>query len=590
MQQMNSINKIRTIYFLSNQVRQASFKFWITTVIKEVITNLEYFGVKVFVIKMIVDALMDSQSIETITKWIVIAIAITAFKELFTSYYNSFIINAESPKIQEFFSNIVMQKCDSIDIRCYDEKEYYDNYVMAVKDIDKKAMKTVEDIGILLGTVILIALTSTYIIILDPILLLFVILPVIGDSILRVKISRKEYKKQEELSKVIRKQDYIKKINNNVEFAEETRLFSLGKLVNHLFLENMQAEEKISDKHFKGLLKLYLQSDALYEPKNLLLIFYLAFKVIITKSISAGDFIAIQTALSAFSSNLGKITQRTSVFNKHALHATRYKSFLEYRNIVKDGPYTLSSIESIEFQNVSFRYSPDTPFVLHGICFKITAGEQLALVGKNGQGKSTIIKLLLRFYDVTEGTIFVNGIPIDQFRIGDLRREILYLSQQFHCYKLSVSDNLMTSNTAEKEYNNQILGLDKDIEALPKGELSLLGTDLYEDGIELSRGQQQRIAICRALNQTGSLIIMDEPTSALDPKAEAKLLNALEKHSTNKVSLLVSHNLSLAKHSTKIIVLENGRIEEMGSHQELIIKNGLYQKMYLSQLNVAWGR
>lgn len=587
---MSKINKLRAIMFLSKQVRQASPKFWITTVLKESIKNLEYFCADVVIIKIIVDSLIDWQSIETVTAWIVIAVAVRVIKELFVAYYNNYVINLESLKIEAFFSNIVMEKSSSVDVKCYDDKDYYDDYVMAVKDIDKKAMKMVDDIGMLIGTVVLIALTSTYVMILDPVLLLFVILPVVGDSILRVKISRKEYKKQEELSKVIRKQDYIRKINNDVQFAEEVRLFSLGQYFDELFVENMQVEQEIADKHFKGLLRLYLQSDALYEPKNLLVIFYLAYKVIIVKNISAGDFIAIQTALGAFSSNLGKITQRTSVFNKHLLHATRFKSFWEYQNTVIDGAYPLHSIESIEFQNVSFRYSPDTPFVLQGISFIITAGEQLALVGKNGQGKSTLIKLLLRFYDATEGKILINGIAIERYKIEDLRREFLYVSQQFHCYKLSVSDNLMANDNIKKEDNYQKLGLEQIVKDLPKGEKSLLGTDLYEDGIELSRGQQQQIAICRALNQEGSVLIMDEPTAALDPQAETKLIDVFDSYSTVKISILVSHNLSLAKHATTIIVLENGRIEEMGSHDTLLSKNGLYRKMYVSQLKAAWGR
>lgn len=590
----NMKEKINAIRYLSKQLRYASIKFWATTILKDLLKNIEYFFVDVLLIKVIVEALIEGTNMQEIGKWILLAVSIRLVRIIFVSYYDNYINTLESIKIEEYFIGIVMDKSNNVDMKCYDGTEYYNNYVMAVQDIDKKTMKMVNDMGILIGTVVLIALTGTFVLVKDPILLLFVIAPVIGDAILRVKISNKEYEKEEKISKIRRRQDYINKVNNESRYAEEVRLSSIARFFDKLFTENIEEAKKVTNSYFGGLLRLYLFSDSLYEPKNLLVILYLAYKAIIVRDISAGDFIAIQTALAGFSSNLGKITQRTTVFNEHILHSLKFKSFMEYENSVVDGTQSLGAIYRIEFKNVSFRYAENLPYVLDGINLVVKDGEQLALVGQNGQGKSTLIKLLMRFYDVSEGEILVNGIPIKQYKIDDLRHEMLFLSQQFHCFKISIISNIVLRERwgADKKSCDYLylLDLDEILEKFPNREYSVFGKDLYEDGIELSRGQQQRVAICRALNKEGSFLIMDEPSAALDPNAETKLLNAMKGYAGKKISIIISHNLSLAKHSTKIAVLDKGKIEEIGSHDELLLKNGIYKRMFLSQMKTGLGK
>lgn len=587
---MSNANKLQAILFLSKQVRKASSKFWLTTVFKELIINVEYFLVSIVITKTIVNGLLQPMAIGVICKWIAAAAFMTIAKELFLAYYNNYIYNVESVKIETYFSGIIMEKSGSVDLGCYDDKGYYDDYIIATKDIGSESMKMVEDIGILIGTVALIALTSTFVIMIDPVLLLFVTAPVIGDAILRIKISNTEYFKKEAFNKIIRRQEYIKKVINDVAYAEEVRLYSLSDFFDKRFAENMREEQDVAQKHFPKLLRLFLLSDLLYEPKNLLVILYLAYKVIIAKSLSAGDFIAVQTAVSGFGANLGKITQRTTIFNEHALCASRYISFIGKTNTVADGFRSLEAIKSIEFDNISFRYTSNGPYVLKGISFKIAGGEQLALVGKNGQGKSTIIKLLLRFYDATEGKIYINGYPIDEYMINDLRQEVSYLSQQFHCYKLSLSDNLLTEDFLINGNNNRMLGVDDIIDSLPQRGQSFVGKDLYADGVELSRGQQQRIATARAVNKGGSLLVLDEPTAALDPLSETKLMDTLKKLSVEGITIVISHNLNLIKNSTKIVVLDDGQIKEMGTHDCLLSKNGLYSKMYKSQIYSSYSK
>jgi len=588
------MEKIDAIRYLSKQLRYASIKFWITTILKELVKNFEYFFVDVLLIKTIIDALIEGTDIWKIVRCVLVAVFIRAIRIIFVSYYDNYVNTLEPVKIEEYFTGMVMDKSNRVDMKCYDEAEYYNNYVMAVQDIDKKAMKMIDDMGILIGTVVLIALTGTFVLIKDPVLLIFVIIPVIGDAILRVKISNREYEKEEKMSKIRRRQDYINKVNNDSGYAEEVRLSSITGFFHKSFLDNMEEAKEVTNSFFCRLLRLYLFSDFLYEPKNLLIIIYLAYKAIIVKDISAGDFMAIQTALAGFSSNLGKITQRTTVFSGHILHSLRFKSFLEYQNFVIDGTRSLNTIDSIEFKNVSFRYAQNLPLVLKGINLKIKAGEQLALVGRNGQGKSTLIKLLLRFYDVTEGEILINGNPIGQYKMDDLRREMMFLSQQFHCYKIPVISNIVLCEKYDGGEEScdflRMFDLDEILEKFPNREYSVLGKDLYKDGIELSKGQQQRVAICRALNKEGSLLIMDEPTAALDSNAETKLLHALKDNTEKKISIIISHNLSLTKHAAQIAVLDKGKIEEIGSHDELFTKDGIYKRMFLLQMKAALGK
>jgi ABC-type multidrug transport system fused ATPase/permease subunit len=244
----------------------------------------------------------------------------------------------------------------------------------------------------------------------------------------------------------------------------------------------------------------------------------------------------------------------------------------------------------IEFRNVSFAY-PSGHAALHDVSFVIEPGESVALVGINGAGKSTIIKLLCRFYDVTSGQILVNGVDLRELDLAHWYAHLGTLFQDFVQYKLSVRDNVLLGDPTRVDDDAVTAALDKAgardfVDALPNKQAQILGTD-YEDGEQLSGGQWQKLAIARAFYQAAPVLILDEPTSAIDAEAELEIFDNLAAEyrdpSRRKTLILVSHRFSTVRNADRIIVVANGRVAESGSHDELVAQAGRYASMFGAQ-------
>ena len=231
-------------------------------------------------------------------------------------------------------------------------------------------------------------------------------------------------------------------------------------------------------------------------------------------------------------------------------------------------------------KNVYFKYDNENQYALQNINLKINPYEKIALVGDNGAGKSTLIKLLLRLYKPTSGEILINNININDFDFNEYISLFSTVFQDYTIFNFKIKENICMNNEYDENKIQSILKsleLDKDI--------NLGITNLFnDDGIELSGGEGQKVAIARALYKNSSIIILDEPTSALSPQSEADLYNKLSNIVTNKTTIFISHRLASCKMVDTITVLNNGKIIEKGTHNELInIKDGYYKKMFETQ-------
>jgi ATP-binding cassette subfamily B protein len=236
----------------------------------------------------------------------------------------------------------------------------------------------------------------------------------------------------------------------------------------------------------------------------------------------------------------------------------------------------------VEFRNVSFLYPGSKNKVLDNVSFKIESGQNVALVGKNGAGKTTIVKLICRFYDVTSGEILINGINIKNVNLHDWYSYLGTLFQEFIKYDFTVKENITQGSLHNEERVKSAAiksGADKFILDLPKKYDQILGKQ-FEGGIELSSGQWQKIAIARAFYQSSPILILDEPTSAIDAETEFKIFKNLDKEYRDKSLLLISHRFSSVRNADKILVIQKGKIVEEGNHEDLVNKNGKYAKMF----------
>ena len=251
----------------------------------------------------------------------------------------------------------------------------------------------------------------------------------------------------------------------------------------------------------------------------------------------------------------------------------------------KNDALAIQEINSIEFKNIAFKYPNDSENVLNNINFTINKGETLGIVGKTGSGKSTLIRQLLRQFPINNGDILINGISINNYTKESIRRHVSYVPQESTLFTRSVLENVKLGSTekkSEEEINNAILMADfkKDIENLSNG----LDTIVGEYGVTLSGGQKQRLSIARALLKNSDLLILDDSLSAVDGKTESNIISNLGKIRDDKTNIIIAHRLSAVMNASKIIVLDNGKISECGTHEELMKRGGWYKDLFNHQL------
>lgn len=303
-------------------------------------------------------------------------------------------------------------------------------------------------------------------------------------------------------------------------------------------------------------------------------------KLTISKlSLTISASINFSNAINSFISSIGDI-QANKVFIAPLVEIMDIK---EEREI---GDKKLDSIESIEFKNVYFTYPHTEKIVLEDVSFKINKNEKISLVGLNGAGKTTIVKLLSRLYKIDKGEILINGISIYDYDIDSYISCLSSVYQDFKLFNYSILENIRPD--IKKEEGEEILkdvGIYEKINSLNKGIESSIGKSLEKDGVELSGGQFQKIAIARCLAKTNSsLLILDEPTSALDPLAEAEIYENFNNLSKDKTSIYISHRMASSVFCDKVLVLNNGKIEDFAPHHELMKKtDSLYYKLFTSQ-------
>lgn len=308
----------------------------------------------------------------------------------------------------------------------------------------------------------------------------------------------------------------------------------------------------------------------------------------ITGKITVGDFSMCVSGASELYHGMNGLVFGCQEVLKRCNYAYQYVRFMEYPQILQQGKCSVTEGgHTIEFVHVSFRYPRSQQYVLKDINIKMNSGEHLSIVGLNGAGKTTFIKLLCRLYDVTEGEILLDGINIKEYYEEDYRRLFAVVFQDFKLFAFSLRENIAFGEEAEDEELWRVLGLsglDEDVRKLPKGLDTMIYKSFDEQGTELSGGQQQKAAISRALYRKAPIVILDEPTAALDPVAEYDIYRRFDCLVGSKTAIYISHRLSSCKFCDRIAVFADKTIKEYGTHDELVdIQGGIYAELFAAQ-------
>lgn len=309
--------------------------------------------------------------------------------------------------------------------------------------------------------------------------------------------------------------------------------------------------------------------------------------LIVTKSITSGNFVSFITALIMLYTPIKNLGNNLNDVQFSFMAIDRIFSMLNRKPGIQNAPESIEMNglnDSIEYRNISFSYGKKLPDVLENINFKVKTGTTTAFVGNSGGGKTTLVNLLPRFYNIERGEILFDGVNINKFKLHSLRQNIAVVFQDNFLFSGTIKENILLGkeNATDEEINQAVkmAFLDEFIASLEKG----LDTQIGERGIRLSGGQKQRIAIARAFIKNAPIVVLDEATSALDNKAEAVVQKAIDNLMKDKTVFVIAHRLSTIKNADKIIVVNKGHIVEQGTHDELLhIENGAYKSLYDAQ-------
>ena len=316
-------------------------------------------------------------------------------------------------------------------------------------------------------------------------------------------------------------------------------------------------------------------------------VLYLATTPLIAdNNLTAGSFTVVFSSMLAMMRPLKSLTNVNSQFQRGMAACQTLFAILDLETEKDNGTYKAEPAKGdLEFKNVSFAYEGKEEKALNNISFYVPAGKTVALVGRSGSGKSTIANLVMRFYDIDEGEILLDGVRIQDYRLSNLRENCSVVSQQVHLFNDTIANNI--AYAADKYSREQIIEAAKAayalefIEKLPQGFDTVIG----ENGASLSGGQRQRLAIARALLRNSPVLILDEATSALDTESERAIQSALEELKKDRTVLVIAHRLSTIENADEILVIEHGEIKERGTHQDLLALNGAYKQLHSMQFS-----
>ena len=409
--------------------------------------------------------------------------------------------------------------------------------------------------------------------------------------VVRTKFSKIIYNWQRRRTQLERQSMYLGWMLTNEQFAKEVRLFNLGGWFSEEYrqIRRRLYEEKLSISTKRTLAFFLTQAFAGA-------IVFSVFAYIIYQTIQGvlllGDLVLYYQALQRGQNNLRLTLNNLSGLYEDNLFLANLYEFLDLKPRIID-PATPRAIppkmdRGIEFKNVNFSYADSARQALKNINLTIKPGETIALVGENGSGKTTLIKLLCRLYDPTSGSISIDGVNIQQFAIADLRRQVSVIFQDYAKYHFSAEENIRLGDIDVAPHDDEIYsaavrsGAHDVITKLPNAYDTVLGK-LFDTGEELSIGQWQKVALARAFLRSSQLIVLDEPTSAMDPKAEYEIFKKFRELIEGQSAVLITHRLSTVKMADRIYVMDNGKIIESGTHDELIQLQKSYANLFETQ-------
>lgn len=579
----------KNIAYAFNLVWQADKKLFIGYVLSRAASQFfSLFVQNILFLKVVLTIIDDGGSFDKYFRYLLLFVFVS-FALIAIEWIGEYLRQVATKRVLKNLNNKIFEKAAQIDVSCYEDPDFYDKYQRATLVLQSGYYDVLcNDLASILGSTVSFICVVATVAAIDPVYLLFLI-PVFFVFAVEIYKSKCFYKRDIEMTTNNRTKAYIQRTVFLKDFSKDMRTSNIFSVLMRRFNKAIESNILILKKYGVKLFLYSLLNSLLSEFIPIIGTYALAgYQFVYTDSLTVSGFSVVLSSINSVRGATMGIADSFEELSQMAYYFQNLKDFFAYEPKIMSGSIDTPEFESLEFKNVSFRYPSANKNSIDNISFKINKGETCAIVGVNGAGKSTIVKLILRFYDVTEGEILYNGVNIREYEVDSLRNRFGTVFQDYKNFAVTVFENVMCRRCTDEDKKiaekalRQSGAWDK-ISTLEKGGDTLLTREFDENGAGLSGGENQKVSTARLFAKTFDVAILDEPSSALDPVAEYKMYENLISVTKNKTVMYISHRLSSAVLSDKIFVIGDGRLIETGTHSELMALNGEYAKMFTVQ-------
>lgn len=506
---------------------------------------VDWLIVSCVLIRFILDMAMKRIAFEKMMLYVWSVVALQAFLVIFERFFETYVKPVTDVKLYDGINRMLYAKACQVDMRCFEDSEFYNEYMMAVSQAHSKLPETLQGVCQIMARFAAMIGGMAIIYQIDRLAALFIIFPILGNFVFYGVLNSRIFRMERENMVFQRMADYVNRTLHLGEYAKEIRMTNVFRLLKKQYDRAVLAIRKVIGQYSLGNMILfwlfqYFTFTLLQEGAVL----YAGYRVLVSGTMAFAQMAVIQTTMNSNTWTLIGFADSVMTIVKNGLYLEQTRHFLEYEPAIpedQEGLIPSLPIRSVEFEHVSFGYKEDG-FVLKDIHFKVEGNQSVALTGYNGAGKSTLTKLLMRLYDPDEGRILVNGIDIREYQVRAYRELFATAFQNGRIFADTIEENILMGRHRDEEKDREtvrralrLADMYEEVESQPLGEKTILTREFSEEGVVFSGGQNQKILAARAFAKDSPIAVFDEPSSALDPIAEYHLFENIRMYGKDRI-------------------------------------------------------